>query len=135
MTTRHNTARPNTAIRRLTVVSAALGVALAAAPGALTADAKDTFALKGEVYPTAFKIEMKNAANRKLTSVKAGTYRIKVEDPSSIHNFRLKGPGVNKATTVAGKSERIWTLALKKGTYTYVCDPHAGAMKGTFRVT
>jgi plastocyanin len=101
----------------------------------LTADAKDTFALKGEVYPTAFKIEMKNAANRKLTSVKAGTYRIKVEDPSSIHNFRLKGPGVNKATTVVGKSERIWTLSLKKGTYTYVCDPHAGAMKGTFRVT
>ncbi len=55
---------------------------------------KDSFGLKGEVYAAGFKIEMKNAANRKLTSVAAGTYRIKVEDEATIHNFRLVGPGV-----------------------------------------
>jgi plastocyanin len=28
-----------------------------------------------------------------------------------------------------------WTVTLKKGTYTFVCDPHAAIMKGTLRVT
>ena len=84
----------------------------------------------------AFKIEMKNKANKKLTSVKAGTYRIKIEDTSTIHNFRLRGPGgVNKATTVRGKAETIWTVKLKKGIHSFVCDPHATVMKGSSKVT
>ena len=111
------------------------GVALAAVPGAVAGEATVNYALKGEVYPVVFKIQMKKASGVKLVSVKAGTYRIKVEDPSVIHNFRLKGPGVNKATSVAGKTERIWTVTLKKGTYTFVCDPHKSTMHGTFRVT
>ena len=111
---------------------AALG--LAATPAGTAADAQDSYALKGEVYPTAFKIEMKTRAGRKLVSVKAGTYRIKIEDPSAIHNFHLIGPGVNKATSVPGKTERIWTVTFKKGTYRFLCDPHA-TMRGSFRVT
>ena len=121
-------------MRYLVITSLVLG-SLVAAPLGSAVGTKDTFDLKGEVYPVAFKIEMKNAANRKLTSVKAGTYRIKIEDPSTIHNFRLRGPGVNRATTVAGRSESIWTVRLKKGTYTFLCDPHASTMRGTFRVT
>ena len=70
-----------------TLVVSACG--LVAAPAT---SAKDSFGLKGEVYAAGFKIEMKNAANRKLTSVKAGTYRIKIEDEATIHNFRLSGP-------------------------------------------
>ena len=35
----------------------------------------------------------------KVTKLKAGIV-IKINDKSNIHNFRLKGPGVNKATTV-----------------------------------
>jgi len=32
--------------------------------------------------------------------------------------------------------DKLWTITLKHGTYTYKCDPHALAgMKGTFRVT
>ena len=77
---------------------------------------------------------MKTRAGRKLVSVKAGTYRIKIEDPSAIHNFRLIGPGVNKATSVPGKTERIWAVTFKKGTYRFLCDPHA-TMRGSFRVT
>ena len=104
----------------------------ATAAGAPT---KDSFGLKGEVYAAGFKIEMKNAANRKLTSVKAGTYRIKIEDEATIHNFRLRGPGVNRATSVPRKTETIWTVQLKRGTYTFLCDPHANNMRGSFRVT
>lgn len=101
----------------------------------MAASSKEVFDLKSEVYSVAFKSEMKNAANRKLTTVKAGTYRIKSEDPATIHNFQLVGPGVNKATSVARTSEQIWTVRLKKGTYRFLCDPRAGNMKGSFRVT
>lgn len=121
-------------MRNAVVLAAVSATALAATTGAVAASAKDTFQLKGEVYANAFKIEMKNAAGKKLTSVKAGRYRIKIEDKATIHNFRLKGPGVNKATSVPGKAEVIWTVTLRKGTYAFVCDPHP-TMRGTFKVT
>jgi plastocyanin len=97
-----------------------------------TASAK-TPALTGEVGP-GFKIEL-NAGGKDVKTLKAGTYTIKVEDKASIHDFHLFGPGVNKATTVPFTGEQTWTLKLKKGTYTYQCDPHAASgMKGTFTV-
>lgn len=121
---------------RYFLITASLLAALVVGVAAVgAAPAKDNFALKGEVYASGFKIEMKNAANKKLTTVKAGTYRIKIEDEASIHNFRLKGTGVNKATSIPGKTETIWTVTLKKGTYTFLCDPHAAQMRGTFKVT
>jgi plastocyanin len=116
-----------------TIVSAALLVAATAAAGA---PAQDNFQLKGEVYPNGlYKIEMENKAGKKLRTVKAGTYRIKIEDKASIHNFRLRGPGVNRATSVPRRAETIWTVRLRKGTYTFLCDPHPSQMRGTFRVT
>lgn len=119
--------------------AAALGLAGAAAIAATavpSGNAKDRFDLKGEVYGNAtFKIEMKNQAGRKLTRIKAGTYRIKIEDKASIHNFRLKGPGVNRATSVPRRAETVWTVRLKPGRYVFVCDPHATTMRGSFRVT
>jgi plastocyanin len=114
---------------------AILGSVGLAVPAGFAAGSKDNYSLKGEVYASGFKIEMKNKANTKLTSVKAGTYRIKIEDMATIHNFRLKGPGVNRGTSVRGRPEVIWTVTLKKGTYTFLCDPHAGTMRGTFKVT
>jgi hypothetical protein len=115
-----------------TVISAGLLV-VAVATAALD---KDSFQLKGEVYPNSlFKIEMENKAGKKLKSVKAGRYRIKIEDKATIHNFRLKGPGFNRATSVRGKTEAIWVVKLRKGTYTFLCNPHATTMRGKFRVT
>src|SRR3979411_3359 len=61
---------------------------------------------------------------KKVTTLKAGTYTIVVQDKASDHNFRLTGPGVNKSTSVSGKLTTTWKVILKKGTYTYVCDPH-----------
>ena len=102
----------------------------------LVAPAQAKFAgLTGEVGP-GFSIEVKNAAGKDLQTIKAGTYRIKVEDKAAIHNFHLIGPGLNRKTSVSFKGETTWTIKLKAGRYTYQCDPHAASgMKGHFRVT
>jgi len=93
-----------------------------------------TARLTGEVGP-GFSIEVKKGS-RDLKTIKAGTYKIKVEDKASIHNFHLFGPGLNKKTGVPFKGETTWTVKLKPGKYTYQCDPHAASgMKGTFKVT
>ena len=93
-----------------------------------------TAGLTGEVGP-GFTIEVKKG-NTDLKTTKAGTYKIKVEDKASIHNFHLFGPGLNKKTGVSFKGETTWTIKLKPGRYTYQCDPHAArGMKGHFKVT
>jgi plastocyanin len=90
--------------------------------------------LVGEVGP-GFSIEVMKAG-KDLKTIKAGTYRIKVEDKSAIHNFHLFGPGLNKKTGIGFKGETTWKIKLKVGRYTYRCDPHAATgMKGRFRVT
>jgi plastocyanin len=67
--------------------------------------------------------------------VKAGAYTIVVRDRSPIHNFHLIGPGVNKLTSVAAVATSTWKVILRKGTYRFICDPHATTMKGLLRVT
>ena len=76
-------------------------------------------------------------AGVKVKTLRAGKYTITVSDKSNMHNFRLKGQGLNKQiTALAFKGSKTVTVTLKKGTYTYQCDPHVGqGMKGTFRVT
>ena len=69
-----------------------------------------------------------------MTTLKAGTYVIVVHDRAADHDFHLTGPGVNKATSTAGTGTFTWKLKLRKGTYKYVCDPHASFMKGSFTV-
>jgi plastocyanin len=91
--------------------------------------------LQGETGP-GFTIEVKQNG-KDAEEVKAGTYTLKVEDKSSMHNFHLIGPGVDQeVTTVSFTGDKEVTVTLKPGTYTYQCDPHASAgMKGTFKVT
>ena len=96
--------------------------------------------IKGETGP-GFKVEVKTAAGKDVKVLKAGTYKLVVEDKSKIHNFRLKGPGLKPTlnlmvTTVPFVGEKtVIVKLLKKGIYTYQCDPHAaGGMKGTFKV-
>jgi plastocyanin len=74
------------------------------------------------------------ANGKKVTHLAAGRYTIVVEDKASDHNFHLTGPGVNKLTSVAWKGTTTWNVTLKKGTYKFVCDPHASFMKGAFTV-
>jgi plastocyanin len=68
-------------------------------------------------------------------TVKTGTYTIVIHDRSAIHNFHLAGPGVNKTTSVPAIRTTTWTVKLRKGTYKFVCDPHAAIMKGLLKVT
>lgn len=115
----------------LRLVVATAVAALAAAAPAVAA----TPVLQGEVGP-GFSIEV-SMKGKDVKTLKAGTYTLRVEDKSANHNFRLKGPGLNKlVTTVAFVGKKTVTVKLRKGTYTYQCDPHAaGGMKGTFRVS
>jgi plastocyanin len=116
-------------MKRIATFAIALVTALAltAASSAVTLPR-----LTGTVGP-GFTITLKKAG-KKVTSLKRGRYTFVISDKSSAHNFHLRGPGVNKFTTVAATGTKTWTLTLKKGTYRYVCDPHAAGMKGSFTV-
>jgi len=89
--------------------------------------------LKGTDGP-GFTITLKKGTT-KVTKLKAGKYKIVIRDLSNLHNFHLTGPGVNKKTGVTAKGTFTWTVTLKKGTYKFLCDPHAAIMKGSFKVT
>jgi len=116
---------------RIALVAAGVVAALAlAAPiGATSSVTK----LTGTVGP-GFTITLKKGT-AKVKTLKAGSYKIMINDKSNIHDFHLKGPGVNKViTTTPFKGTKSVSVKLKKGKYTYVCDPHASIMKGSFTV-
>jgi plastocyanin len=116
-------------IRIRLAIATLLGAALIVAAGASAA----VPTLKGSDGP-GFTITLKKGTT-KVTKLKAGKYKIVIKDLSNIHNFHLIGPGLNKKTGVSATATVTWTVTLKKGTYKYICDPHAAIMKGTFKVT
>ena len=118
-----------TRIRPTLAAVAALALAAAAPLGAAPTATK----LTGTVGP-GFTISLKKGGT-KVTKLKAGAYTITVSDKSALHNFHLKGPGVNKKTSVSAKGSKTWNVTLKKGKYTYDCDPHASFMKGSVQVS
>jgi hypothetical protein len=107
--------------RTIAVLLAFAAVAILALPVAAA-----TPKLPGTVGP-GFTISMKKPT-------KAGKYSLVVSDRSSIHNFHLKGPGVNVKTTVAITGKKTFAIKIVKGKYTFVCDPHASSMKGSFTI-
>jgi plastocyanin len=111
----------------------ALVTLLAAALVVVASASAATPTLNAVVGPS-FNISLKKAG-KKVSSLKHGKYKIVVKDVSNIHNFHLSGPGLNKKTGVGAKGTFTWTVTLKKGTYKFVCDPHASIMKGSFKVT
>jgi plastocyanin len=113
----------------LAAVTAVVGLVIAGAGQAAPA----VRTLNGKVGP-GFTISLKKGGKR-VTSLKAGKVKIVVNDLAGIHNFHLTGPGVNKMTSISGTGRVTWTLRLRKGTYRFVCDPHASTMKGSFTVT
>ena len=80
-------------------------------------------------------ISLRTANGRRASRLRAGRYRIVVRDRSAKLNFHLIGPRVNRKTTMGFRGTQTWTLTLRKGSYRYVCDPQARALKGSFRVT
>jgi plastocyanin len=117
----------------MTRVRLALVAAVAVTALGLTVTAQAASTLTGTVGP-GFTIGL-TQGGKKVTTLKAGSYTITVADKSNIHNFHLTGPGVNKSTSVSATGSTTWKVTLKKGTYKFVCDPHASIMKGSFKVT
>jgi hypothetical protein len=72
-------------------------------------------------------------SGRKVVSLKAGPVVVVVADRSATDNFRLIGPGVNRATARVGKVTTTWRLTLRKGLYRYRSDA-TPTLKGSFRV-
>ena len=72
----------------------------------------------------------------KVTKLKAGVkYRFAISDRSSIHDFHLEGPGLDKVITAVGfTGTKSIVATLKKGTYNFECDPHESFMHGSFKV-
>ncbi|HUG63822.1 MAG TPA: hypothetical protein VMK83_01255 [Gaiellaceae bacterium] len=81
-----------------------------------------------------FTISLRDASGARVTRLDPGTYDIEVRVLSEEHNFRLSGPGVNRATELGETGTFTWTVTLGNGTYRYVCDPHSGTMNGSFTV-
>lgn len=84
--------------------------------------------------PEAYVISLVDADGEEVTELPAGDYVVEVEDPSTIHNVHLQGPGVDEETTVPEVTTTQWQVTLEPGDYEYVCDPHPD-MVGELTVT
>jgi plastocyanin len=115
-------------MKRICLLAAAVAVAAVAAGSAGAANPKLQARVADPVSITL------TVGGKKVSSLKAGKYTIVVKDEAGDHDFHLTGPGVNRTTTVGGTGTQRWTVTLKRGTYTYKCDPHAAFMKGSFTV-
>ena len=114
----------------------ALPAIVLAAAFTATPSAPATKVLRGTVGPS-FTITVKNAAGKVVKTTKAGTYRLTVKDNSTMHDFHLIGPGINRVvTSVPFTGTKTVVVKLRAGKrYTYRCDPHRFDMKGSFKVT
>ena len=123
----------------LAIALAATGLALAgcggddddgdaADAGATTTENGASGAVTGTVGP-GFDISMSGTDD-----LEPGPVTITVTDNASAHNWHLTGPGVDVQTDVAGEGEESFEVTLEAGEYTFVCDPHASSMKGSFTV-
>jgi plastocyanin len=112
---------------------AAVVVAALAATG--SGSAASTKTVTGTVGP-GFTIGL-TMQGKQVTKLHAGTpYRFVINDRADIHDFHLSGPGFNRVlTSVEFTGTKTFVLRLKKGSYHFVCDPHAGIMHGRFTVS
>jgi plastocyanin len=118
-------------LRYLLVAAMVAGTLFA---GATQAASHKVTKLYGQSGP-GFTITLKRASFVPVHSLKRGTYTFVIQDRSTIHNYHLKGPGVDKKTSLPFLGTKTWAkVKLKKGKYTFVCDPHKANMHGSFTV-
>ena len=123
-------------MRRITrtrsLLLGAVAAALAATGSGSAASAKTVNGTVGPGFTIALTMQ-----GKKVTKLKAGTaYRFVISDRASIHDFHLSGPGLDRVLTgVEYTGTKSFVLRLKKGSYSFVCDPHAGFMHGRFQVS
>ncbi|MEP6910409.1 MAG: hypothetical protein ABI896_08270 [Actinomycetota bacterium] len=123
-------------VRILVLIGAALAFAVGAAANAL-GQGSSTPTLRGIVGP-GMTISLKKRGT-KITSLKAGTYKVTVADKSSFHNFTLERetrPKIEKhVTSTAFTGTKTITVTLKRGKWKFYCSVHEATMHGSFRVT
>ena len=120
-------------MRRIAALASALVAFVLVGAASGSASPTQTPQLFGTVGP-GFSINLRDASGARVSKLDPGTYVIEIDDLSEEHNFHLSGPGVNRATEVGETGKATWTVTFTDGTYTYVCDPHSVAMKGSFTV-
>ena len=81
-----------------------------------------------------FTITLRTAAGGAVKLLRPGGYTVVARDRSKLHNARLRGAGAARATTVPAVGTQTWRVTLKRGTLTFVCDPHQATMRGNVRV-
>src|SRR5262245_53211643 len=108
-------------MRTLVRTLAVLAVAAVATPAALGAGGAQPPKLTATVGP-GFTISLKTAAGAAVKKLTPGPYTIVVNDRSAIHDFHLRGPGVNKTTGVPFTGTVTWRVTLAAGSYRFVCD-------------
>jgi len=87
-----------------------------------------------EDQPDEYAISLTDESGKGVDRLEPGEYTIEVRDLSRIHNFHLRGPGVDQATSVTGVEEATFRVTVRQGEYEFLCDPHAGSMRGTVTV-
>ena len=111
-------------IRKSIAVAAASVVGAFAAATASAA----TPTLLGTVGPS-FTITLK-MAGKKVQTLKAGTYKLVVDDKTPVHAFSLDGPNgfAKDFTTVPFVGTKTFTLELVPGKYKAYRPPHESVM-------
>lgn len=112
---------------RLAPAAAVLALVVVGAVGAAETQ------LNGTVGP-GFTISLKDGSGGTITRLDAGAFTLTVDDKSEDHNFHLRGPGVDVSTGIDTTGTKTFALDLVDGKYTFVCDPHASQMNGSFTV-
>jgi PASTA domain len=70
-----------------------------------------------------------------VTAVPPRTYVIDVSDSSNGHNYHLRGPGVDIATSIGREEYTVWTVTLTPGAYEYFSDSEPREIHETFTVS
>lgn len=84
-----------------------------------------------------FSIRLADAGGKAVTQLAPGDYTITINNKSQgtdyVHNFHLKGPGIDMASDFAAGTT-TWNVTFVDGAYTFKCDAHPTQMHGSFRV-
>ena len=91
--------------------------------------------LVGSVGP-GFEIMLEQDGNA-VAELPAGTYTLAVTDQASTHDFALQAPDgtITQITDVSFTGTKSATVTLTPGVWTYLCQPHATEMHGSFTVS
>lgn len=120
------------AVRRLALLSALALIALCLAAPA--SSIRVTGVIFATIGPGPYLL-VETSRGVRFKTLKPGLYAFNVRDLSDRRNFHLRGPGVNRASSVKGvKGGTVWRVVLRKGTYEYYSDGFRRTLRGTFKV-